>query len=88
MRYDLYTGMAGHPTPKTARVFFSDMRSRRMVGPFADTDNATETLHHVALAAAHGAYQMADILKVQERLAAELEELNNAMDEYGTASSE
>jgi hypothetical protein len=80
--YDLYSGMAGHPSPKASRLSFSDARQRRMVGPFVDPEVAEKTLHAVMLSAAHGAYQIADLLKVRDRFAAELKELDAALDAW------
>lgn len=81
-RYDLYTGMAGHPTPTVSRVYFSDERQRRMVGPFADEVSARGTLHAIATTASHGAYQIAEILKVEHRFVDELQSLNDALDQW------
>ena len=80
--YDLYTGMAGHPSPVASRLFFSDARQRRMVGPFTDSDVAKKTLHSVMLSASHGAYQIVDLLKVQKRFAAELKALDDALNAW------
>ena len=80
--YDLYSGMAGHPTPTVSRVYFSDARQRKMIGPFADQEAAKGTLHAVALSASHGAYQIVDLLKVQERFAGETKALDAALDEW------
>jgi len=80
--YDLYTAMAGHPTPNVSRLFVSSQRQRRMVGPFADAEVAEKTLHATMLAASHGAYQMADLLKVQDRFKEELRSLNEALEDW------
>ncbi len=77
--YDLYTGWAGHPTPSPSRLFFSEERQRRMVGPFADAESAEVTLHAVMLASAHGAFQIVDVLKVDEQFKTETEELHAAL---------
>jgi hypothetical protein len=73
--YNLLTGLAGHPTPQVSRVSFSDARQRRIVGPFVDAEVAKKTLHAVTISVAHGAFQITDVLKGQERFATELEEL-------------
>ena len=73
--YDLYPGPAGHPAPTCSRLAFSEMWARRMVGPFADAENAEKTLHAVALSTAHGAFQTADVLKVNTRFEPDLKAL-------------
>jgi len=80
--YDLYSRLAGHAAPISSPLSFSEGRARRMVGPFVDTENAEKTLHAVTLAAAHGAYQLVDLLKVRDRFAAELKELDDALDAW------
>jgi hypothetical protein len=77
--YDLYSALAGHPTPRSSRLFFSERWERRMVGPFVDTENAEKTLHAIALSTAHGAYQIADLLNVRDRFTAELKRLDEAL---------
>jgi len=64
---DVFHRYEGHPTPKSSRLSFSEAWERRMVGPFADAENAEKTLHAVALSAAHGAFQVADVLRVRDR---------------------
>ncbi len=80
--YDLYTGMAGHPLPTSSPLSFSEKHERRMVGPFADASNAHGTLHAIAVSASHGAYQIADLLKLRDRFAVEFTELNDALDAW------
>jgi hypothetical protein len=77
--YDLYTGMAGHPLPTSSPLSFSEKHERRMVGPFADASNAHGTLHAIAVSASHGAYQIADLLKLRDRFAVEFTELDDAL---------